>query len=281
MIFNILESLDKWERLTVADALEPVQFEDGEKIVVQGEPGDDFFIITEVSLAPWSAMAFPGKDQEFVLEAFAFSVISYSGIDLNTKKENDSKFRRIQGPVLWKYCRAVPDFQESVRHGGISRCVSCLYHVKVSFLLHFLIVPNCQYFTRLASHTVRWSLFPEGLTREIAANICRLEQETWSENGSFVLCCALNSVQMVEPFSCLLSHKQTVLSGSWKYWHLFGRLSDTSVAPSHFCKQMLMGFLLPLWHKYLGPLYLTQILKHCDLTNYKKAFERLRLTRQH
>ncbi|XP_061086237.1 cAMP-dependent protein kinase type I-beta regulatory subunit, partial [Conger conger] len=45
---SILESLDKWERLTVADALEPVQFEDGEKIVVQGEPGDDFFIITEV-----------------------------------------------------------------------------------------------------------------------------------------------------------------------------------------------------------------------------------------
>uniref|UniRef100_A0A8C5QAD8 Protein kinase cAMP-dependent type I regulatory subunit beta n=1 Tax=Leptobrachium leishanense TaxID=445787 RepID=A0A8C5QAD8_9ANUR len=44
---SILESLDKWERLTVADALEPVQFEDGEKIVVQGDPGDDFFIITE------------------------------------------------------------------------------------------------------------------------------------------------------------------------------------------------------------------------------------------
>uniref|UniRef100_A0A4W5K2B4 Protein kinase cAMP-dependent type I regulatory subunit beta n=1 Tax=Hucho hucho TaxID=62062 RepID=A0A4W5K2B4_9TELE len=45
---SILESLDKWERLTVADSLEPVQFEDGEKIVVQGDPGDDFFIITEV-----------------------------------------------------------------------------------------------------------------------------------------------------------------------------------------------------------------------------------------
>ncbi|KAF6082597.1 protein kinase cAMP-dependent type I regulatory subunit beta [Phyllostomus discolor] len=44
---SILESLEKWERLTVADALEPAQFEDGEKIVVQGEPGDDFFIITE------------------------------------------------------------------------------------------------------------------------------------------------------------------------------------------------------------------------------------------
>lgn len=53
VFFNIhllspVESLDKWERLTVADALEPVQSDDGEKIVVQGDPGDDFFIITEV-----------------------------------------------------------------------------------------------------------------------------------------------------------------------------------------------------------------------------------------
>uniref|UniRef100_A0A671UCD8 cAMP-dependent protein kinase type I-alpha regulatory subunit n=2 Tax=Sparus aurata TaxID=8175 RepID=A0A671UCD8_SPAAU len=44
---SILESLDKWERLTVADALETVQFEDSQKIVVQGEPGDEFFIILE------------------------------------------------------------------------------------------------------------------------------------------------------------------------------------------------------------------------------------------
>lgn len=49
MLFGFsAESLDKWERLTVADALEPVQFEDGQKIVVQGEPGDEFFIILEV-----------------------------------------------------------------------------------------------------------------------------------------------------------------------------------------------------------------------------------------
>lgn len=44
---SILESLDKWERLTVADSLEPVQFEDGVEIVRQGEPGEEFFIITE------------------------------------------------------------------------------------------------------------------------------------------------------------------------------------------------------------------------------------------
>ena len=45
---SILESLDKWERLTVADALEAVQFSDGEAIVTQGESGEDFFIIVEV-----------------------------------------------------------------------------------------------------------------------------------------------------------------------------------------------------------------------------------------
>ena len=43
-----LETLDEWERLTVADSLEPIQFEDGEIVVKQGDPGDDFFIIVEV-----------------------------------------------------------------------------------------------------------------------------------------------------------------------------------------------------------------------------------------
>ena len=50
---SILGELDKWERLTVADALESVQFEDGEQIVRQGEQGDDFFIITEVLAVRW------------------------------------------------------------------------------------------------------------------------------------------------------------------------------------------------------------------------------------
>ena len=44
--YCVSENLDKWERLTVADALEPVQFDDGQEIVRQGEPGDDFFIIS-------------------------------------------------------------------------------------------------------------------------------------------------------------------------------------------------------------------------------------------
>ena len=45
MIFT--ENLDKWERLTVADSLEAVNFEDGAVVVAQGEPGNDFFIIVE------------------------------------------------------------------------------------------------------------------------------------------------------------------------------------------------------------------------------------------
>ena len=49
VFFLYAENLDKWETLTVADSLEPVQFEDGEEIVRQGEPGEDFFIIVEVS----------------------------------------------------------------------------------------------------------------------------------------------------------------------------------------------------------------------------------------
>ncbi len=44
---SILENLDQWERLTVADALEAVQFEAGRAITTQGEKGDDFFIIVE------------------------------------------------------------------------------------------------------------------------------------------------------------------------------------------------------------------------------------------
>ena len=42
------ESLDKWERLTVADALEPCTFQDGSYVVTQGESGEEFFIIVEV-----------------------------------------------------------------------------------------------------------------------------------------------------------------------------------------------------------------------------------------
>ena len=49
LTFYVSENLDKWERLTVADALESVSFDDGEVVVSQGEPGNDFFIIVDGS----------------------------------------------------------------------------------------------------------------------------------------------------------------------------------------------------------------------------------------
>ncbi|EDQ84849.1 uncharacterized protein MONBRDRAFT_39101 [Monosiga brevicollis MX1] len=44
---QILADVDKYERLQVADALEPCTFADETNIVKQGDEGDDFFIIVE------------------------------------------------------------------------------------------------------------------------------------------------------------------------------------------------------------------------------------------
>jgi len=45
----VLENLDKWERLAFCDAIETVSFEDGKKVVEQGDQGDNFYIIVEGS----------------------------------------------------------------------------------------------------------------------------------------------------------------------------------------------------------------------------------------
>ena len=42
-----LDELDKWERLTVADALEAVEFEDEEIVFSKGDTGKEFFFILE------------------------------------------------------------------------------------------------------------------------------------------------------------------------------------------------------------------------------------------
>ena len=51
---SILSTLTQYERLTMADALEPLQFADGEVIIEQGAAGDAFYIIAdgEVRRAP-------------------------------------------------------------------------------------------------------------------------------------------------------------------------------------------------------------------------------------
>lgn len=44
---RILDNLQDWERLTVADALESVSFESGEDIVREGDVGNEFFIVCD------------------------------------------------------------------------------------------------------------------------------------------------------------------------------------------------------------------------------------------
>jgi len=47
-VLALLASLDNYERAKVADALESVDFEDGEYIIRQGEEGHSFFILEQV-----------------------------------------------------------------------------------------------------------------------------------------------------------------------------------------------------------------------------------------
>ena len=44
----VLATLDSWERLSVADALEPRTFAAGAVVMRQGDRGDDFYMIVEV-----------------------------------------------------------------------------------------------------------------------------------------------------------------------------------------------------------------------------------------
>eukprot|EP01006_Ploeotia_vitrea_P057577 TRINITY_DN68190_c4_g1_i2.p2 TRINITY_DN68190_c4_g1~~TRINITY_DN68190_c4_g1_i2.p2 ORF type:complete len:690 (-),score=428.08 TRINITY_DN68190_c4_g1_i2:1369-3438(-) len=58
----LLESLDKYERSSLADALQSVQFKDGERIITKGENGDNFFILERgVAIA---TKEIDGKEQE-------------------------------------------------------------------------------------------------------------------------------------------------------------------------------------------------------------------------
>ena len=46
---DVLENLYEWEKMTIADALEAITFDDGDIIVKEGDDGEDFFIIVDGS----------------------------------------------------------------------------------------------------------------------------------------------------------------------------------------------------------------------------------------
>ena len=46
-LVKILQNLDEWERMTIADALEEVIFQAGEEVVKQGDQGNKFYMIIQ------------------------------------------------------------------------------------------------------------------------------------------------------------------------------------------------------------------------------------------
>ena len=72
------ENLDKWERLTVADALEATSFEHGDAVVKQGEPGDDFYIIVDGSATVTQFRAEGEESQEVGRQSYFFSLFEIS-----------------------------------------------------------------------------------------------------------------------------------------------------------------------------------------------------------
>ncbi|KAF4526603.1 hypothetical protein B566_EDAN006418 [Ephemera danica] len=100
---SILESLDKWERLTVADALEPVSFEERETIVRQGEPGDDFYIIVDGTAlvlqyrAEGDEPVEVGREIALLLDRPRAATVVAKG-PLKCVKLDRARFERVLGP---------------------------------------------------------------------------------------------------------------------------------------------------------------------------------------
>jgi len=107
----LLKDLDKWERLSVADALEPCDYKDGEVIIKQGETGDDFDIIVEgkvvVSqtnehgesgvLAELHSAQYFGEIALLTNEARAATVTAAGG-PVKCVKLDRERFERVLGP---------------------------------------------------------------------------------------------------------------------------------------------------------------------------------------
>merc|ERR1712212_657376 len=108
---SILENLDKWERLTVADALEATSFEHGDAVVKQGEPGDDFYIIVDGSATVTQFRAEGEESQEvgllgpsdyfgeiaLMLDSPRAATVTAQG-PLKCVKLDRARFERVLGP---------------------------------------------------------------------------------------------------------------------------------------------------------------------------------------
>jgi cAMP-dependent protein kinase regulator len=106
----IMETLDKWERLSVADALESANFKKGDVIIKEGDEGDDFYLVIEGTCEVTKAK--DDGSQEVVNELKAgdyFGEIALlqgdkrhatvtASTDVRTAKLDRERFDRVLGP---------------------------------------------------------------------------------------------------------------------------------------------------------------------------------------
>lgn len=104
---KLLESLDKWERLSVADALESVILSDGDVVVKEGDVGNEFFIVERGELVVTKG----GKVVNTLKSADYFGEVALMG-DTGKRvatvaakgpakvvKMDKDRFERVLGPV--------------------------------------------------------------------------------------------------------------------------------------------------------------------------------------
>uniref|UniRef100_A0A915P7D1 cAMP-dependent protein kinase regulatory subunit n=1 Tax=Meloidogyne floridensis TaxID=298350 RepID=A0A915P7D1_9BILA len=125
---SILADLDKWERANVADALEQCQFEPGTRIVEQGQPGDEFFIIVEGEAevlqrpnddAPYEVVGKLGPSDYFgeialLLDHPRAATVVAKG-PLKCVKLDRARFERVMGPVREILKRDVSHYNSYVK----------------------------------------------------------------------------------------------------------------------------------------------------------------------
>lgn len=124
----ILESLDSWETLTLADSLEAIVYNDGGVVVKQGEPGDNFFIIVngeakvlqkkdgdseEVEVGTLKTSDYFGEIALILNRPRAATVVANG--KLECVKVDRSRFERILGPCQDILKRNMDQYQSIIQ----------------------------------------------------------------------------------------------------------------------------------------------------------------------
>lgn len=124
---KLLSSLDKWERLSVADALETVNFTAGDVIMKEGDAGDDFYIIEEGSASVTIAKDGVSKEVNVLKAADYFGELALLEVDgkrhatvtavtdCKLAKLDRERFERVLGPCTTILQRNADNYKAFVK----------------------------------------------------------------------------------------------------------------------------------------------------------------------